>query len=281
MTTNWNKPDLDTDTKASWMGETRALGASCIKQLVTGDSNIPTGAIEFDQSTYAWKMWNGSSFDRLFPAAGIVQHTVLSTAPNGYIFMHGGTIGDASSGASVLAHAKAADLFAALWNSLTNTEAPVSSGRGASAAADFAAHKTITLPDARQKFIITKAASGTGSTLGGTGGTIDHTHTGPSHTHTMANHTHGSTNLRARVGFDLGDAGTGIGFALDGVNLFTEGHHWTASGVTISTGSRSVPSTTLFGNTDGPSTNTSDASGTGATGSANPPFLALNTIIKL
>lgn len=36
---------------------------------------------------------------------------------------------------------------------------------------------TFNIPDLRQKFILGKAASGTGSTLGGTGGTIDHLHT--------------------------------------------------------------------------------------------------------
>lgn len=36
---------------------------------------------------------------------------------------------------------------------------------------------TFNLPDLRQRFPLTKAASGTGSTLGSTGGTIDHLHT--------------------------------------------------------------------------------------------------------
>src|SRR5258708_1610023 len=40
-----------------------------------------------------------------------------------------------------------------LWNSWADAQAPVSSGRGASAAADFAAHKTITLPDLRGRVV--------------------------------------------------------------------------------------------------------------------------------
>lgn len=59
------------------------------------------------------------------------------------------TIGDASSGATERANADTSDLFAFLWNNLADAQAPVSTGRGASAAADFAAHKTITLPDLR------------------------------------------------------------------------------------------------------------------------------------
>lgn len=37
--------------------------------------------------------------------------------------------------------------YAYLWNNVSNTYAPVSGGRGLSAAADFAANKTITIPD--------------------------------------------------------------------------------------------------------------------------------------
>ena len=39
-------------------------------------------------------------------------------------------------------------------NELTNTHAPVSGGRGASAAADFAANKTLTMPDATDRVAI-------------------------------------------------------------------------------------------------------------------------------
>lgn len=57
-----------------------------------------------------------------------------------------GTIGDLSSGATTLASASTSALYTLLWTNFANTEAAVSTGRGASAAADFAAHKTIALP---------------------------------------------------------------------------------------------------------------------------------------
>jgi microcystin-dependent protein len=54
-----------------------------------------------------------------------------------------GTIGSATSGATIRANADCANLYAHLWNGLSNTDAPVTGGRGASAAADFAANKPI------------------------------------------------------------------------------------------------------------------------------------------
>lgn len=99
-----------------------------------------------------------------------------AASPNGWLILNGGTIGDASSGGSELATSYAANLYYYFWNNLSNSEAAVSSGRGASAIADFDAHKTITIPDMRQRFPLGKSASGTGSTLGGSFGNIDHVH---------------------------------------------------------------------------------------------------------
>lgn len=53
---------------------------------------------------------------------------------------------------------------------------------------------TFNIPDCRQRFLIGKAASGTGSTLGGTGGTIDHNHGSPITTGTPSS-TVAATNL--------------------------------------------------------------------------------------
>jgi microcystin-dependent protein len=84
--------------------------------------------------------------------AGDVKVRVSSTVPTGWVALDDRTIGDASSNASNRANADTEDLFTVIWNELTNSVAPVytSAGvattRGASAAADFAAHKRIALP---------------------------------------------------------------------------------------------------------------------------------------
>ena len=67
----------------------------------------------------------------------------------GWVRANGRTMGSASSGATERANADTATLYAYLWNNFSNTICPVSTGRGANAAADFAANKTIQLLDWR------------------------------------------------------------------------------------------------------------------------------------
>lgn len=65
----------------------------------------------------------------------------------GWITANGLTIGNGVSGATGRANADCAALYAWHWNNFSNTQCPVSTGRGANAAADFAASKTITVLD--------------------------------------------------------------------------------------------------------------------------------------
>lgn len=69
----------------------------------------------------------------------------------GYVRANSKTIGSATSGATELANADCQSLFIYLWN--TDSNLAVSSGRGASAAADWAANKTIATPDFRGTFL--------------------------------------------------------------------------------------------------------------------------------
>lgn len=67
----------------------------------------------------------------------------------GFVRLNARTIGNAGSGATERANADTEALYIWLWNRLDNTVCPVSTGRGASGAADYAAGKTLGLPDAR------------------------------------------------------------------------------------------------------------------------------------
>lgn len=82
-------------------------------------------------------------------ATGHVHWEPVSETKAGYVRLNGRTIGNAASGASERANADTEDLFTYLWNNVANAQAAVSGGRGGSAAADYAANKTITLLDGR------------------------------------------------------------------------------------------------------------------------------------
>ena len=90
----------------------------------------------------------------------------ISQIPAGWILERGNSIGDASSGATERANADTQALFTLLWVNtsygLQNSSGSTAS-RGASAAADYAAHCRLVLSDMTQKFRrgdITAAVSG-------------------------------------------------------------------------------------------------------------------------
>jgi hypothetical protein len=91
---------------------------------------------------------------------------------NGYVLCDGATtLGDASSGATVAADYCQA-LFEHLWNRYAGLT--VSSGRGSSSSADWAAHKKITVPDLRGRSRFGRDNMGTAAsriTNSGTGNT--------------------------------------------------------------------------------------------------------------
>lgn len=82
-------------------------------------------------------------------ATGDVLWQPIQSTRTGWVRANARTIGSATSGATERANSDTSALFAHLWNTYSNTICPVSTGRGANAAADFAANKNITLLDMR------------------------------------------------------------------------------------------------------------------------------------
>lgn len=82
---------------------------------------------------------------------------------DGWLRLNAQTIGDTTSGATSRANGDCQNLFITLWNK--DPTLVVSGGRGASAAADWAASKTLTLPDYRGKGFC--GVDGMGSALAG------------------------------------------------------------------------------------------------------------------
>lgn len=160
---------------------------------------------------------------------GDLQPTMASAARAGWVMASGRTIGNASSSATERANADTSALFTMLWTNLADAEAPVSGGRGASAAADFAANKTITLPDLRGRAIvgkdnmggatasrITSAGAGIdGTVLGKSGGAQTHTLTeaqSPPHVHAQNIGSNNGTSGGSPIGASGSNAG-GAGFS--------------------------------------------------------------------
>lgn len=136
--------------------------------------------------------------------------TSTGSPPTGWVWANGQTIGNASSAGTARANADTEALFLLIYAGMADAEAPVSGGRGASAAADYAANKTITLPDMRGRASygdgnmggtsdiarITATLNFDGTVLGKAGGAATHTNTSAEmfqHTHTATHGHPGST----------------------------------------------------------------------------------------
>lgn len=156
---------------------------------------------------------------------GDVKLTVKTVADTGWVLMNDTTIGNAASAATGRANADTVALYTLLYNNTVDADCAVSGGRGANAAADYAANKTIALPKALGRAL---ATFGTGSGLtartmakafGEENHTLSiaelaaHTHTGTSNTGTsQTNQTVSSNGNNPAAGGWTSDS-TGSGTA--------------------------------------------------------------------
>lgn len=142
---------------------------------------------------------------------------------SGWVRSNGRTIGSAVSGATERANADCEALFLHLWASFSDTLCPVTTGRGAAAAADWAANKQITLVDMRGRapfgvadmgnadsgrLSATTFSAGNKTTGGSPAGADSVTLTVaqmPSHTHTQTAHSH---NIKNRNRNDMPSTGS-------------------------------------------------------------------------
>lgn len=93
----------------------------------------------------------GDTDPTLLFSTGDMKPRYATGAHSGWVRANGRTIGSASSGASERANADCEDLFLHLWTE--DSTLSVSTGRGGSAAGDWAANKTIVLPDLRDRVL--------------------------------------------------------------------------------------------------------------------------------
>lgn len=179
-------------------------------------------------------------------STGDTKFSIDPTAQAGWIVYNlntaSGTIGNASSTATVRANADCSALFQLIWNSIADADCPVTGGRGGSALADFNANKQIGLPWIPGRAIIGNAGGGTLTTkvIGRVYGEENHTLVvGEIPNHTHANSLNDPTHIHSLSNTSLiqNSSGSGIGgggaFGV-GVNVAVNG---SATGVTITNAS--------------------------------------------
>lgn len=185
---------------------------------------------------------------------GDIKMAWRTSAPTGYVRCNGRTIGAAASGATERANADCEDLFVHLWEQDDNLA--VSGGRGATSAGDWAAAKTIVLPDFRGRVpvgllgmgntastLISDAQTDNGDAdeLGGTAGASTHALTTaemPSHTHTGTTDSAGAHTHTVPIsdGPNVGGGGASRMTAGGSINTGSAGAH-THTFTTASAGS--------------------------------------------
>lgn len=215
---------------------------------------------------------------------GSVMMFGITVAPTGWVRLNGSTIGSATSGGLERANADCEDLFTLLWTYYSNSVCAVSTGRGASAAADWAANKTITVPDMRGRAPFGLNGMGAASTLrlgsvltnsntnGSSGGTETHTLTSSELPANIPNSAVTTTTTTTVANESLG---------LDGV--FTarlDGGGQVAQELTLAAGNLSTLNPTYASSSSSSTVVTINAAG-GAAHSNMPPAMVWTFIMKL
>jgi hypothetical protein len=192
-------------------GDILRRGASAVERVAVGTAGQVLTVVS-GQPAWADGPWS----------TGDLKWTWKATADTGWVILDDGTIGNASSGGTTRANADTSALFTLLWTNFANAQAAVSTGRGASAAADFAANKTIALPKALGRLMgVAGAGSGlTSRTVGVTVGTETHTHTG-----TTGNE-NGGTFSASSAGINVSNSPHGHAFTTDAGSSMPPSTFW-------------------------------------------------------
>ena len=132
------------------VGRRLSMNGFCVGQLITQALAHFVGVHDpvFAQHQQRQRRFNGNRSQRREYRVGPIGFVPDRHVPAiGWIYLVGG-IGETGSGASQRANSDTLSLYTIIWNQIANAEAPVAGGRGASAAADFAALKALTMPPA-------------------------------------------------------------------------------------------------------------------------------------
>lgn len=213
-----------------------AFGSGVLQPITyTASSHVFNGPVTF----------NGSTTDA---PAGMFAHFMRASAPAGWVAGNGGTIGNVGSGAT-RANVDTLALFTLWWTDFNDATLPIqtsaggASTRGASAAADWAANKRLTVFDVRNRFTRSSnnAATVTGIAYGESIISHGHAVTDPTHTHGVADpgHDHnvgskgtsggpgvvdsGTASSSGALNTDIRTTGIAIGYGATGIGIQATG----------------------------------------------------------
>jgi hypothetical protein len=156
---------------------------------------------------------------------GDMLWNAVSGSRTGWVRCNARTVGSVASGATERASSDAEELFTFLWNNFSNSLCAVSGGRGANAAADWSANKTIATLDMRDKapFGLSDMGSTSTGVLGTTPGSgggastvtlaqanlpvvnFSHSLFGQSHAHVVAGNTGVESAVHTHTGVTSSD----------------------------------------------------------------------------
>jgi len=203
---------------------------------------------------------------------GDIKYTFKNAASDGWLLLPGGTalsIGNTGSGATLRANADTQALYTVIWNSVSNANAPVSGGRGASAAADFSAGKTLTIPN-----LVGRSPMGAGAgTLGLTARVLGTEYGEQTHAQTVAempSHRHGVFLT------DPGHAHSTDANKLIPGGIFPGGGGYGPVGATINPAFTGITINDGLGNN-----NVTGLAGSGTAFNVIHPVMAMNVMVKL
>ena len=211
-------PGQQTDDDALYIQIDMPLGQVC--DVLFTKPTLFLGSINLNTEFDSYDMID--SIDQT-PRCGDVKVSYWAGVPLGWAHMNDGTIGNTGSGATI-AGPYLFQLYKTLWDAVSNTYAPVTGGRGATAQADFIANKPMQLPLSIGRSI---AANGLSSVLGQFAGANSASITLgkpniPAHTHNVSlPYTTTASSTSGPGSFVAFTASVGSTFTTDGGNGLT------------------------------------------------------------
>ncbi len=183
-------PGLQTDDDALYIQIDMPLDAACdvwfTKPVLVLGAGVPDA--EFDSYDMI------DSIDQT-PRCGDTKLCYSDAwSVSGWLYMNNGTIGNIGSGATQRAGKEVYQLYKTLWDNIADEQAPVSTGRGATATADFLAGKTIRFPVTLGQALASFGGAVIGQTSGAASSSVTLAAANiPAHTHTTSILSIGST----------------------------------------------------------------------------------------